>query len=309
MAKRLAGIATFLAAALIFAAPVKRDPADLPPKQLNRYLDMCRNLDRNLQGGNYGGAIKIGKRILKRFVSEDPYAAYSIAAAYAALDPEEFEGEEDTVEEALSYLDKAIEWGFRNVQTLELSPHFARIRKEPGFKKLVERLKRILAEEEKNALPNYAKKVRAKIKGAEKLEVAIKTKDFEGKPFDLEKYRGKPVLIIVLRPLHDGVRIALPELKKIAGEAKKQGIVVLGAVYNWRYSDRLMKQAVEFLRKNGVTFPAFPVEYKWLKKYGILHLPSHLLVSSRGELLCREDGILPLGKLKVLLQILKEEGK
>ena len=69
--------------AAVASAAVKNDPGELPGEQLVAYFNKMRNLDRWLQQGNYGLAIKGGKEILKQFVSEDAEAAYCLAAAYA----------------------------------------------------------------------------------------------------------------------------------------------------------------------------------------------------------------------------------
>jgi len=299
---------------ILFAVPVKKDPSQLPLNRLAQYFNKRRNLDRWLQTGRYGLVIKHGKEVLKDFVQEDAYAAYCIAAAYGSMEPDP-EEEEDFYAESLEFLDKAIEWGFRNVQILETSEHFANLRndkeKKKDFQEIIAYLKKLQKEEKKRAQRGFPKEIKKAIAAGEKpvfsLEGAKPVGDKKVKP---EALSGKPVLVFVLRPFHDGVADALPGLKELAGEAEKKGVYVVGAIYNYYWTPHLEKQAAAFTAVNKLPFPCVMVDRAWSKKYGVLTLPSHLLVSAKGKVLYRIDGWQhDKWRLETLLEVLLEVGK
>lgn len=289
-------------ATLGYAAAVKDDPGKLPDNQLAQYINMKRNLDRCLQQGQYGLVIKNGKKLLKDFVKEDAYGAFCIAAAYASIEPDP-EGEEDTVAHAVEYLDKAIEWGFRNVQILKTSNNFDFLRENDEFKSIVKYLEKTNAKEEAMARRSFPQRIKKQVERAKPKALDLGGKDINGKALDDKALSGKPIFLVVLRPGNRAVTSALPAIKEIAAAAKEKGVAMLGVVYNYKYSARLTKEAQKFVADNKIPFPCMPVERAWAKKYGVLNLPSLILVNKKGEALYTRNGVQEAWRLEALLKI------
>ena len=140
--------------------------------------------------------------------------------------------------------------------------------------------------------------------------MTLPEKDLNGKEFQAAGLAGKPVLILVIRPYHNGVRKELPLLKKAVAYAQSKGVQVLGAVYNYYWTPKLKKQAIDFVKREKLSFPCLPVCRDWVKRYGILTLPSHVLVSAGGKVLYHLDGALgEQWKLNALVDVLSEVAK
>ena len=272
----------------VFAAgPVKDDPNELPDGQLVQYFNRRRNMDRWLQQGNYGSVIGTAKQVLREQVREDAYTAFCMAAAYASLDPGE-DDEEGVIAEAISYLDKAIEWGFRNVDILKTSSHFDNLREEKEFKSIIAHLEKTLKQEDDALRSGFAATVR---KGMKKIAAFDVDKTAAiGEAIDADAFAGKPMLVVVIRPQHPGVMSAVASLNALAAKAKEKGVFLLGAVYNYEYTPRLRKQAADFVAAQKFPFPCVLVDRSWTRKYGVLNLPSHLLVNKEGDVCYRADG-------------------
>ena len=296
--------------AAVASAAVKNDPGELPGEQLVAYFNKMRNLDRWLQQGNYGLAIKGGKEILKQFVSEDAEAAYCLAAAYACVKPTD---EEDTYEDALKHLEDAVEWGFRNVEILKTSKYFEGLRsskEDPEYAKkfadIVAYLEKVLKEEavkEQAAYPAAVKKAAA---AGDNPAFELDTTDINGAAVKSAQFAGVPVLVVVVRPGHDGVAVSLPIIKKAAEAAKAKGVAVLGAVYNHAYDARLAKEAKAFVEGAKLPFPCVLVDRAWAKKYGLLNLPAYLMVTKAGRVGYVEHGWQPEWKALKLVEALAE---
>jgi hypothetical protein len=298
---------------LLVAAPVKDDPAQLPLQKLPQYFNKRRNLDRWLQQGSYGPVFKMGKDMLKEFVEEDPYVAYCIAAAYGSMEPDP-EGAEDYYAESLEYLEHAIDWGFRNVDILKTSLHFEKVRKSKDhakkFEKLVDDLAAEVKKEQEKRKRDYPEELKKRIADEKAKTFTLDAALTDGTKITAEKLAGKPLMVFVLRPRHDAVEDALAGIRKAAAAAKEKGVQVLGAIYNFSYTPRLEKEAKAFAQGAKLSFPCAMVDRSWTRKYGVLNLPAHLLVSAGGKVLCRVDGYQDeQWRLMAMMDVLAEAGK
>jgi hypothetical protein len=294
-----------LCGATAFAA-VKSDPGELSGEQLVKYFDKMRNLDRWLQQGNYGNVIKNGKEVLKDFVTEDAEAAYCVAAAYACVAPTD---EEDTWEESLKHLEDSINWGFRNVDILKTTKFFDGIRTSKKFPEhakkfqdMIAHLEKVLKEEFAKEQAAYPAAVKKALAEGKKPKFELEAVDTKGQAVKAAQFAGKPVLVVVLRPGHPAVGDELAAIKKAAEAAKGKGVTVLGAVYNYAYDARLTKEAAQFVENAKLAFPCVLVDRAWMKKYGILNLPAHLVVTKGGDVGYIENGWQPEWKVLKLVE-------
>ncbi len=304
----LSALISVVTASFVSAVPVKDDPNKLPDHKLAQYFNKRRNLDRYLQTGQYGPAITAGKEILKDFVKEDAYAAFCIAAAYGSILPDPESGQ-DTVGEAVEYLDHAVEWGFRNVEILESSQNFEFCRDNKEFKSMITYLKKVNAQEIAVLKKVFPRRIKKQIDNATPVELELPKQTIDGKPLKAEIYKGKCVFVPVLRPQHKGVALELDGLKASMQTAKEKDVVVIGAIYNYYASERLKKQALKFVKDNKLTFPVVMVERDFAKKYNILNLPAHLLADTKGKVIYVRSGAQEKWRLEALLEILAEVGK
>lgn len=304
------------------ASEADQNPGQLSDAQLNKLQGLMRKVDRLLQQGSYGPAIAAGKGILE-MVEESAYAAYCLAAAYSAVSATQ----PDEKEEAIGWLGDAVEWGFMNIEVLENSPNFDPIRDEPEFKKIVAELKAKLAAREKMRLPELRKAVTAALEGTESRPVAAVRgakanpatvsgalppmrrlgHSPEGKEsLGAEELGGKPALIVVLRPLHDGVAVEMPRLRDLHRTCNQSGVFLLGAVYTYRNTPERLSAAEALARNEAITFPCVAVERDWMKALGIETLPAHVLVDRRGRVRHTDAGSRPLDELEVFATALAE---
>ncbi len=302
-------LGVMMCGAVAFAA-VKSDPGELSGEKLVTYFNKMRNLDRWLQQGSYGNVIKTGKEVLKDFVTEDAEASYCLAAAYACVEPTD---EEDTYEECLKHLEESIDWGFRNVDILKSAKFFDGIRASKEhpehakkFQDMVAHLEKVVKEEFVKEQAAYPAVVQKALSDGKKPKFELDAVDTKGQAVKAAQFAGKPILVVVIRPGNAAVGDELATIRKAAEAAKAKGVTVLGAVYNYAYDVRLTKEAAQLVEASKLSFPCALVDRAWVKKYGILNLPTHLLVTKAGDVGYVEAGWQPEWKVLKLVEALAQ---
>lgn len=103
--------------------------------------------------------------------------------------------------------------------------------------------------------------------------------DLNGKSFNLEKLRGKVVVIDFWASWCGPCRETLPHVEKLHREFKDKGLVVLGI------NDEDIDDARQFVQKNGYTFPSLvDVESVVSEKYGVSSIPQTLIIDRDGKI-------------------------
>ncbi|MBN1420577.1 MAG: TlpA family protein disulfide reductase [Planctomycetes bacterium] len=275
---------------------------NLPIETRNKVQRIERNLDRWLQEGSYGLAISGGKDILDNYVEKHAYAAYCVAQAYAAVS--EGGKEKDIVDESLEYLHKAVEDGFLNVVALETTKEFDAIRKEPAFQEIVKELREHAAKVESERIPNLKAAIDEVFRRPGPA-FELEAKDVQDKPIKAQDYAGKPILVCVLRPYHDTVRPYMPIVKEASAYAKAQGVVFLGAIYEYSLQASRIAEAKAFAKKFDIAFPCAIVDGAWVRSVEVGALPAFLLVDAKGRIRLGAGEPRPLDELKVFVDAIK----
>ena len=103
--------------------------------------------------------------------------------------------------------------------------------------------------------------------------------DLNGKSFNLEKLRGKVVVIDFWASWCGPCRETMPHVEKLHKEFKDKGLVVLGI------NDEDIDDAKRFVQKNGYTFPTLiDVESVVSEKYGVASIPQTLIIDRDGKI-------------------------
>ena len=103
--------------------------------------------------------------------------------------------------------------------------------------------------------------------------------DLNGKTFNLEKLRGKVVVIDFWASWCGPCRETMPHVEKLHKEFKDKGLVVLGI------NDEDIDDAKRFVQKNGYTFPTLiDVESVVSEKYGVASIPQTLIIDRDGKI-------------------------
>jgi len=274
----------------------------LPIETRNKVQAIERNLDRWLQEGSYGLAISGGKDILDNFIPKHAYAAYCVAQAFSAVS--EGGKDKDNVDEALEYLHKAVEDGFLNVVALETTKEFDGIRKEPAFQEIVKELREHAAKAEAERIPSLKKAI-DEVFRTPGPTFELDAKDVDGKPVKAQAFAGKPILICVLRPYHDTIRPYMPAVKQAAAYAEAQGVVFLGAIYQYSTEASRIAEAKDFVKKFEIGFPTAIVDGAWIRSVEVGALPAFILIDAKGRIRLGAGEPRPLDELKVFIDAVK----
>jgi len=105
----------------------------------------------------------------------------------------------------------------------------------------------------------------------------FKIKTLDGKPLDLQKYRGKAVYLDFFASWCAPCREETPGIVKLSKTYEKKGLIVIGLDDN-ENSDR----AQGFHDNYKITFPVGIADQKLLDSYGVLALPVHVFIDRHG---------------------------
>jgi tetratricopeptide (TPR) repeat protein len=98
------------------------------------HLDALRMLgDALTRGGEHEDALKVDRH-LTRLLPRDPIARYNLACSFSNL---------KRVDEALVELAASIRLGYREYDQMLRDPDLTNVRRDPRFRKLITRLKRL----------------------------------------------------------------------------------------------------------------------------------------------------------------------
>ncbi len=100
----------------------------------------------------------------------------------------------------------------------------------------------------------------------------------DGKKFNLNDYKGKPILINFFASWCLPCREEMPALEKIAHEYKPKGVIFLGIAV-----DDTEKKMKEFIARYGVTFPVGLDKTAAIQKsFGIYGIPTTYFIDKQG---------------------------
>lgn len=103
--------------------------------------------------------------------------------------------------------------------------------------------------------------------------------DLNGKQFNMDKLRGKIVVIEFWASWCGPCRETMPHVEKLHKEFKDRGVVVLGM------NDEEIADAKRFVQKHGYTFPTLiDVESAVSKQYGIQAIPQTFVIDRDGKI-------------------------
>ncbi len=109
--------------------------------------------------------------------------------------------------------------------------------------------------------------------------------DLNGKQFNMDKLRGKIVVIDFWASWCGPCRETMPHVEKLHKEFKDRGVVVLGM------NDEEVADAKRFVQKHGYTFPTLiDAESAVSKQYGIQAIPQTFVIDRDGKIVAHFMG-------------------
>lgn len=117
---------------------------------------------------------------------------------------------------------------------------------------------------------------------------------FDGSTDELQRYRGKLVLMNLWASWCPPCRAEMPDLQRLAARYRSKGLVVLGVD-----EGESAQNAGAFARSLGITFPILlDQEQRYGRVYSALGLPTTIIVRPSGIVARGIDGALTYGEMQ-----------
>jgi TonB family protein len=137
-----------------------------------------------------------------------------------------------------------------------------------------------------------AAQARLAVMGAEAIDFALN--DLDGKKVELQKLRGKVVLLTFWDSRCGRCVAALPDIERLDEDFKDKGLVTLGV------DGENAQDAREFVKNKGYKFATLIDEGKEVsKKYEIYEMPNYIIINREGKIKWRMRGYGP-GPLRLM---------
>ncbi|MFC1707345.1 redoxin domain-containing protein [Planctomycetota bacterium] len=263
MVRSLRTVSWVILLTLFSASPVLAQSDDA------RYRELFEEGLDQLRARDYDASIESFQRLI-RMRPDQPRPYYNIACAYAL---------QGMAPEAVEWLERAIERGFRELDHLDADQDLDLVRRDPAFREMLRR----------HFHPEPG-------------GPALRT--FRGEPASLDKLRGKVVVLFFWRTYSEPCRNAIPHLIRLQRDHGPRGLVVVG----------ISNEEVETLE---ATADELKISYTLLRQvgslprpFGSVHIFPTLFVLDRGGRVAeRLIGLKDRGDLDRVLEPLLRPGE